>query len=606
MRLKRDAASATDVCPGAVNTGADQGGHGPMRSAKRHGRSSSRPLKKKNVWATTPTGLAFKTRWLELREKLYRRDDGVVSGVACSSVVYQQLADFVVDWFARRLTEGNTRSAKWAPTAGGAADKATKGVRAFGLPSAWGHTGGISQAIAFKMFHARATVATTGSEASTGTHENEDLVKQQKRQVMAAYKKHVSQLRAVWVPEHLVGNPATVDCVPDFKKATALWMANTAPRVLKTADQKLKLKDFLSDVERGVKGCTVTSGGQKPYVLFEACCQPRPRLDDVRPWGLRDEIKSLRADCSDTLSEQSGDEDTPREEDTPTVASWRSQRKVAHLQFQAMVKKLATLLDNTGVIAVPVSDTSGSMEGVPMRVSVALGALLAMANSDPAYHNKVLSFEEECSVTTLDTTSFSDPDATERSVKKQMGELPWGGSSNLESVFQKVAELERERLAVAPVSKKLVVIVFTDMEVHHDPCGVGSRTDHVETTLCVLSTRSIRAAPLTTLNSQTVMRRQRVQSRTISYKNLRRAPIPLNCESSTVRPSVRARRPAQDRGVPGRCQACGSHARAHAHLLERARLRRACLPGRHGHRQRSARCRRQRRGLLVGPSRRLR
>ena len=474
--LKRDSVSVADVQEEIYNPGANCGGpHGAMRSPKRNGRSSFQPFKRKNVWCPTPVGVAFKTRWFELREKLHRRDYGAASGVACGSGVYQQLADFVVDWFTRRLTEGNTSAAKWAPTADGAADKACKGVRAFNLPPAWGHTGGISQAIAFNMFHARATALTAEFAWGASIAEYEHAVNQQKRQVMAAYKKHVSQLRAAWVPEHLVGNPATVDCVPDFKQATALWMANTAPRVLKTDDQKLKLKDFLSDVEQGVKGCTVTSGGQKPYVLFEACCEPKPCLNDDQPWEPVDEGLSPRGECRDTLAEPSGDGgDAPGVggDDTPAVAAWRSQRKVAHLQFQCMVNKLATLLDKTGVVAVPVADTSGSMDGVPMRVSVALGALLAMANTDPAYHNKVLSFEEACTVTTLDTTSCRDPDATERSVEQQMNQLPWGGSSNLESVFQKVAELERERLAVTPVSKKLVVIVFTDMEVHHDPLAV--------------------------------------------------------------------------------------------------------------------------------------
>lgn len=460
--LRRESVYAADVfdldetADGAIPN-AHCSGHGAMRSSKRDD-PSFHPFKKKNknVWSTSPTGVAFKARWHAIRAQLHRRDYGAVSSVVCSDSVYQELADFVVDWFARRLTEGNLYSAKWAPTADGAIDKATKGVRAFDLPPAWGETGGISQAIAFKLFK---TSPIARMEDACPPPSNEQLVRLHKRQVMAAYKKHVSGLRAAWVPEHLVGNPATVACVPDFKKATALWMANTAPRVLKTDEQKMKHKEFLSDVERGVKGCTATSGGQKPYVLFEACCAPKP---DPAGETYTDE------DGSDAVGgggPQEGDEDAPRGGDTPTVTAWRSQRKVAHLQFQGMVKKLATLLDKTGVVAVPVSDTSGSMHGVPMRVSVALGALLAMANTDPAYHNKVLSFEEECTVTTLDTTSCRDPDATELSVGEQMGELPWGGSSNLESVFQKVAELERERLAATPVSKKLVVIVFTDMEV---------------------------------------------------------------------------------------------------------------------------------------------
>jgi hypothetical protein len=449
-----DETEHTDPIPNA-----DCGGYGAMRSSKRN-YPSFHPFKKKNknVWSASPTGVAFKTRWHAIRAQLHRRDYGAVSSVVCSNLVYRELADFVVNWFARRLTEGNLSSAKWAPTADGAIDKATKGVRAFDLPPAWGQTGGISQAIAFKLFKTSSSIARM--EDACPPPSNEQLVRLHKRQVMAAYKKHVSGLRAAWVPEHLVGNPATVDCVPDFKKATALWMANTAPRVLKTDEQKKRHKAFLSDVERGVKGCTATSGGQKPYVLFEACCAPKP---DPAGETYTDEDGS---DAVEECGPQEGDEDAPGGGDTPTVAAWRSQRKVAHLQFQDMVKKLATLLDKTGVVAVPVSDTSGSMQGVPMRVSVALGALLAMANTDPAYHNKVLSFEEECTVTTLDTTSCRDPDATERSVREQMGELPWGGSSNLESVFQKVAELERERLAATPVSKKLVVIVFTDMEVH--------------------------------------------------------------------------------------------------------------------------------------------
>jgi len=438
--------------------------HGAMRSTKRNSNAGFEPCRRrKNVWNE-----AFRLRWHELRRQLHQRNYGCVSGVSCSAETYQAFTDFVVGWFAERLLQGEQRTGKWAPTADGAVDKATKGVREFDLPLAWAQKGGISQAIAFKMFGH--TMRPIPGDVVEGGGEHAKLVALQKRHVMAAFKRHVSGIRSTWVPEHLVGNPATVGRSPDFTKATSLWLANSAHRVLKTPAQKEDLKKFYSDVEKGVKGCTVTSGGQKPYVLFEACCVRKPG----RPAGGGGEERGAGGmdedgmdEDEDSLDERASDDDEDDEgEDTDGMAEWRSERKRAHLSFGNMIEKLAAVLRESGVVTVPVADTSPSMSGVPMRVSVALGTLLARANSDLAYRNKVLSFDSECSVTTLDTTSCKDPDAVERCVMKQMRAAPWGASSNLESVMFQVARMEKERLAGAPgSSKKLVVVIFSDMEV---------------------------------------------------------------------------------------------------------------------------------------------
>ena len=383
--------------------------------------------------------------------------------------------------------------------AAGAIDKATKGVKAFDLPASWGQTGGLTFAIAFKMFgHELPAYAGNASSGSKMTQVDMD-----KRHVMIRLKRHVSELR-VWVPEHLVGNPSTVDHVPDFKAATALWMANTAPRVMKTAEQKTAMTAFLLDVEAGVKGCTATSGAQKPYVLFEDCCRPKPlqalasgALDaDARDMDEdKDDVGDMDAgDASDMDAGDAGgmdagdagsrgssgstvdvwshyeesDEDDGPEHDDETAAAWRRDRLRASLQWEDMRVKLSRALDAAGVITIPVADTSGSMSGVPMRVSKALGSLLATANSHPAYKNKVLSFEEKCQTTTLDTSSCKDPHAQQRSIMKQMNAVPWGGSTDLESVFAEVARMETERLETASEEEarvKTVVIVISDMEV---------------------------------------------------------------------------------------------------------------------------------------------
>jgi uncharacterized protein with von Willebrand factor type A (vWA) domain len=44
--------------------------------------------------------------------------------------------------------------------------------------------------------------------------------------------------------------------------------------------------------------------------------------------------------------------------------------------------------------AVVVSDVSGSMEGEPMQVSIALGLLVSQLAAEP-YRNKVITFDEE-------------------------------------------------------------------------------------------------------------------------------------------------------------------------------------------------------------------
>jgi hypothetical protein len=388
---------------------------------------------KRNTWVNHE----FKLRWHEERSKLHRRDYGSVSGFAGTEVDYQAFVDFIVGWFATRLDADDPFAGKWAPTPNGAHDTSTKGSRAFRLPDTWRLSspcaGGISQAIAVKLY---------------GGSIRDDLdVYEQKRFVMSSYRKKLSTLRSKWVPEHLTGQRETCMDVPDFNKCTGRWLSYTAPSIMKTPSQKAALDLFLEQAANGQKGCTVNSGGERPHLLFEQACAEVPHVWD----GDSREFKELAS------------------------VKIRA-RKTAILQWEDMQEKVTKALHGQGVEMLAVVDVSGSMAGTPMDVAVALGVLLSHANEPGSpttspYYRMVLSFDDICLPVKLDAGDSTDRWNRPAAVREQLLAIPWGGSTNLEAVFAQIAALERNRFYditdcedPLPVKKKLVVVVFSDME----------------------------------------------------------------------------------------------------------------------------------------------
>jgi uncharacterized protein with von Willebrand factor type A (vWA) domain len=86
--------------------------------------------------------------------------------------------------------------------------------------------------------------------------------------------------------------------------------------------------------------------------------------------------------------------------------------------------------------AVSVVDVSGSMSGLPMRVAIAMGLLVAEL-CEGVYHNRVLTFHESPSWWTIKGESLQE----RVSCLKQ---APWGGNTNLIKTFDLILDVAKQ------------------------------------------------------------------------------------------------------------------------------------------------------------------
>ena len=123
---------------------------------------------------------------------------------------------------------------------------------------------------------------------------------------------------------------------------------------------------------------------------------------------------------------------------------------------------------------VPLSDVSGSMSGIPMLVSIALGILISEVNH-PAFRDRVVTFESN-----PQWVSLSDCSNIAQKVEK-LARAPWGGSTNIEKAMDLLEHVVRKhRLPMAEVPD---LIILSDMQFDQaagDPsqgyCQTGSRS----------------------------------------------------------------------------------------------------------------------------------
>uniref|UniRef100_A0A2P2QX77 Uncharacterized protein LOC8258359 isoform X3 n=1 Tax=Rhizophora mucronata TaxID=61149 RepID=A0A2P2QX77_RHIMU len=104
---------------------------------------------------------------------------------------------------------------------------------------------------------------------------------------------------------------------------------------------------------------------------------------------------------------------------------------------------------------IAVCDVSGSMEGIPMEVSVALGLLVSELSEEP-WKGKVITFSEDPAMhlikgdTLLEKTEF-------------VRMMEWGGNTDFQKVFDRILEVAvANNLSEDQLIKR--VFVFSDME----------------------------------------------------------------------------------------------------------------------------------------------
>jgi hypothetical protein len=141
--------------------------------------------------------------------------------------------------------------------------------------------------------------------------------------------------------------------------------------------------------------------------------------------------------------------------------------EVAELQWKRMVDDLLKKGSLSNCIAV--CDVSGSMNGTPMEVCVALGLMISELSEDP-WKGMVITFHTNPQIQRIRGDSLLEKTEFIR-------EMDWGGSTNFQGVFDQILDVAVQgNLSEDQLIQK--VFVFSDMEFneasrHHQYGGYG-------------------------------------------------------------------------------------------------------------------------------------
>ncbi|KAF7149931.1 hypothetical protein RHSIM_Rhsim02G0036800 [Rhododendron simsii] len=127
--------------------------------------------------------------------------------------------------------------------------------------------------------------------------------------------------------------------------------------------------------------------------------------------------------------------------------------EVAELQWKRMVDDMAKKGKLTNCMAI--CDVSGSMLGIPMEVSVALGLLISELSEKP-WRGKLITFSENPQLHTIKGDSL-------RSKTEFIRRMEWGMNTDFQKVFDRILEVAVQgKLREDEMIK--TVFVFSDME----------------------------------------------------------------------------------------------------------------------------------------------
>lgn len=114
----------------------------------------------------------------------------------------------------------------------------------------------------------------------------------------------------------------------------------------------------------------------------------------------------------------------------------------------------------------PVCDVSGSMSGQPMEVAISLSMLFAEAQQG-VFRNTMCTFHEEPTIFKLVGTPDKPEDDTTEGLAdrvRQVMSMPWGGSTNLEAVFDLLLVVAKDGAVTESEMEAFVILVISDME----------------------------------------------------------------------------------------------------------------------------------------------
>ena len=123
--------------------------------------------------------------------------------------------------------------------------------------------------------------------------------------------------------------------------------------------------------------------------------------------------------------------------------------------LQAQWNSLKSTVISKGRKVIPLSDVSGSMKGLPMEVSIALGILLSEVTHD-AFKNRIITFHDNPKWINLSNCTSLEEKV--HILKKS----DWGGSTNIEKVFDLILDIVKKNNLSSEDIPDLVI--FSDMQ----------------------------------------------------------------------------------------------------------------------------------------------
>jgi hypothetical protein len=129
--------------------------------------------------------------------------------------------------------------------------------------------------------------------------------------------------------------------------------------------------------------------------------------------------------------------------------------EVVELQWQQIVENTSQLGNFEDSIVL--SDVSGSMDGVPMEVSIALGILISSLTAEP-FRNIVIPFDTNPSMHIIPKSC-----TTLQQKVESMKEVPWGGTTDLYKVFELILNRARQ-YGLSPEQMPKRLYILSDMQ----------------------------------------------------------------------------------------------------------------------------------------------
>ncbi|XVF43757.1 hypothetical protein PTKIN_Ptkin02bG0065800 [Pterospermum kingtungense] len=127
--------------------------------------------------------------------------------------------------------------------------------------------------------------------------------------------------------------------------------------------------------------------------------------------------------------------------------------EVAALQWKRMVDDVSAIGKLKNCLAI--SDVSGSMDGIPMNVSVALGLLVSELSEEP-WKGKIITFSRDPQLHIIKGDDL-------RSKIAFVDEMDWGMNTDFQKVFDRILQVAKQQnLTEDEMIKRL--FVFSDME----------------------------------------------------------------------------------------------------------------------------------------------